>query len=121
LENVLQIKRVYQAASPEDGFRLLVDRLWPRGLSKAAAQIDLWLKNIAPSATLRRWFGHDPARWQTFQREYIAELEQHPADTEQIQALLKQHQRVTLLYAAKDDKHNHAVVLLAYLNEHNPT
>ncbi len=106
----IRIKRVYEPPDDEDGRRILVDRLWPRGLSKEKARIDLWLKDIAPSTELRRWFNHDPERWDGFKERYLAELK---ANGEQI-ALLKQELDkgiVTLVYGAKDEKHNQAVVL----------
>ena len=110
----IAIKRVYEPVSPRDGCRILVDRLWPRGLSKQRAAVDLWLKAIAPSTELRRWFGHDPAKWTEFRRKYRAELATHPAELQQIRALAKQR-RVTLVYGARDTEHNQAVVLLEYL------
>ena len=106
----IKIKRVYLQPGEEDGRRILVDRLWPRGLTKAKASVDLWLKEIAPSTELRKWFGHDPERWNEFQARYRAELKQNP---EQV-SLLKQEATkgmVTLLYGAKDEEHNEAVIL----------
>jgi len=106
------IKRAYDSPSPDDGFRVLVDRLWPRGLTKEEAKIDLWLKDVSPSAGLRHWFGHDPARWPEFQERYRAELEENPALGELL-AVVRKYKRATLLFAAKDTKHNNAVVLQA--------
>lgn len=105
-----QIKRIYEPKGPEDGYRVLVDRLWPRGISKDAAALDLWAKEIAPSEDLRKWFGHDPQRWAEFRRRYKAELTAH---AEMLQALRDQNEMgpVTLLFAAKDEAHNQAVVL----------
>ena len=106
----IKLKRVYEKPEPGDGTRILVDRLWPRGLSKAKAKLDLWLKEIAPSTELRKWFGHDPNKWRGFRRRYESELKRHG---EQI-ALIKSKARsgvVTLLYAARDQEHNEAVVL----------
>lgn len=106
----LGVKRVYDEPAEDDGFRILVDRLWPRGLTKERARADLWLREIAPSNELRQWFGHDPARWAEFRRRYEAEL---ASATEQI-AVIRQHLKtgpVTLLYSAKDEAHNQAVVL----------
>lgn len=111
---VIRLKRVYEPADPDDGLRVLVDRLWPRGLSKAAAGVGLWLKAVAPSTALRQWFGHDPAKWDEFRRRYLAELEQNPEAVAELAAQLGRG-RVTLLYGAKDVQHNHAVVLKAYL------
>jgi uncharacterized protein YeaO (DUF488 family) len=110
----LAIKRVYEPVSPKDGYRILVDRLWPRGLSKDRAAVDLWLKDIAPSTELRRWFGHDPSKWDEFRRKYSAELATHAEDVAQIRKLAKRR-RVTLVYGARDTEHNDAVVLLGYL------
>lgn len=112
----VHIKRIYEPASPDDGRRLLVDRLWPRGVSKARADLDAWLRDVAPSTELRKWFGHDPARWDEFVRRYRAELAANPAA---LQPLLDAARRgpVTLLYAARDEVHNEAVVLRDVLLE----
>ena len=112
----LRLKRAYEPAAPNDGVRILVDRLWPRGVSKAKAQLDDWMKEIAPSAELRQWFGHDPARWGEFQQRYRAELQQHDELLEQIRALSSKGV-VTLVYGARDEEHNDAVVLRAVLLE----
>jgi len=108
-----QIKRVYEPASPADGERVLVDRLWPRGLKKAHAHLSLWLKDVAPSPSLRLWFGHKPERFAEFKRRYMKELATNPA-LPQLRKLGKGRQ-VTLLYGARDPEVNHAVVLLAAL------
>lgn len=110
----LRTKRVYEPRSDDDGVRVLVDRLWPRGLSKADAAVDLWLADVAPSAELRRWFGHSADRWAAFRDRYRAELKDNPAV-----AKLKDLAAgpVTLLYAAKDEAHNNAKVLADYLRE----
>jgi uncharacterized protein YeaO (DUF488 family) len=110
----LAIKRVYEPVSAKDGYRILVDRLWPRGLSKERAAVDLWLKDIAPSTELRQWFGHDPGKWNEFRKKYSAELAAHADGIAQILALAKRR-RVTLVYGARDTEHNDAVVLLDYL------
>ena len=105
----IQLKRAYEAPARADGRRILVDRLWPRGLAKANARIDLWLKEVAPSTELRQWFGHDPEKWGEFKRRYRAELKHNPALAElreQVHA-----GDVTLVYAAHDPLHNQAVVL----------
>jgi uncharacterized protein YeaO (DUF488 family) len=105
-----RIKRVYELPDKHDGRRILVDRLWPRGLTKEKASIDLWLKDIAPSTELRKWFDHDPGRWEEFKERYLDELK---GNSEQIQ-LLKQELDtgiVTLVYGAKDEEHNQAVVI----------
>lgn len=108
------IKRIYSAPEHGDGKRVLVDRLWPRGISKDRARIDLWLKDIAPSNELRKWFGHDPAKWPEFQERYRAELE-GSAGLDELKDLCRQG-KVTLVYAAKDELHNNAVVLLDMLD-----
>lgn len=110
------IKRVYLAAADDDGYRILVDRLWPRGLSKEAAHIDQWLKSVAPSTDLRRWFGHDPQRWEEFRRRYRAELEADPEAVRTLRRAMEAHPWITLLFAAKDTSRNNAVVLAAYLD-----
>lgn len=104
------IKRVYEAPEPQDGYRILVDRIWPRGLSKERAAVDEWLKEVGPSTELRRWFGHDPERFQAFATRYRAELQGSPALAE-LRRLCAEHDRVTLVYGAKDTEHNQAVVL----------
>ncbi len=106
----LKLKRAYAPAEPSDGKRILVDRLWPRGVSKEEAALDDWMKDIAPSTELREWFGHDPSRWAEFQRRYKAELRQHGDELAQLRALARTHV-VTLVYAARDEVHNDAVVL----------
>jgi uncharacterized protein YeaO (DUF488 family) len=108
-----QIKRVYEPASSEDGTRILVDRLWPRGLKKDAAELTSWMKDIAPSPALRTWFGHKPERFTEFRRRYTAELQKNPALPELRR--LGRRERVTLLYGARDPEVNHAVVLLSAL------
>ena len=106
----LRVKRAYEPPAPEDGVRILVDRLWPRGLSKEKAAVDHWMKDIAPSADLRKWFGHDPERWPEFQSRYRDELRRHGALLDQIVDLAA-GRAVTLVYAAHDEEHNDAVVL----------
>ncbi len=113
----IEIKRVYDPPAAEDGTRILVDRLWPRGLRKEAAALDLWLKDVAPSAELRTWFGHDPARWIEFGRRYRAELKSNDPAVEHL-AGLANNGRVTLLYAAHDTAHNQAIVLAGYLHDY---
>jgi uncharacterized protein YeaO (DUF488 family) len=114
----LRIKRVYQAPGAEDGVRVLVDRLWPRGLSRERAQIDLWLKEIAPSEALRRRFHDDPAGWEDFKTAYYAELERPPAQSA-VRELLDHLSRtpVTLLFAARDETRNNAAVLKEWLED----
>ena len=106
----LRLKRAYKPAEPEDGVRILIDRLWPRGLSKEEAALSEWDKDIAPSTELRQWFGHDPKRWLEFQRRYRAELRQHTQELDRIRALAKT-QTVTLVYGAHDEEHNDAIVV----------
>ena len=108
-------KRVYEPAAKADGFRILVDRLWPRGIKKAQLAADAWMKDIAPSAALRKWFDHDPAKWAGFRKQYKTEIEQ----SEALPVLLdycKNHPTITLLYSARDEKHNQALVLQELLN-----
>jgi Uncharacterized conserved protein len=110
----LQIKRVYDEPSEADGTRILIDRLWPRGVSKA--KVDLWLKAIAPSTLLRQWFGHDPGKWEEFKKRYEDELNYNSEAVAQLRAHLAQG-TVTLVYGAKDQEHNDAVVLQEYLRQ----
>lgn len=112
---MLRIQRIYVRAQKANGYRILVDRLWPRGVSRQSAHIDLWLKEIGPSNTLRKWFGHDPARWPEFQRRYRKELRAKPDLIRQIQQLEKEHGMVTLVFSARDEDHNQAVALRALL------
>jgi uncharacterized protein YeaO (DUF488 family) len=106
----IKIKRVYLEPEEEDGKRILVDRLWPRGLAKAKAGVDLWLKEIAPSTELRKWFGHDPFKWKEFEARYRAELKTKKEELLQLRQEAAQGP-VTLLYGARDEEHNEAVVL----------
>jgi uncharacterized protein YeaO (DUF488 family) len=107
----IRLKRVYEDAGPDDGLRILVDRLWPRGLKKAEARIDHWLKAVAPSTELRRWFAHDPARWDEFRRRYAAELRADPSALDELRALLRGRGVATLLFSAHDGERNNAVAL----------
>lgn len=111
----IKLKRAYDAPETEDGFRILVDRLWPRGVSKDKAKIDLWLKEVAPSTELRKWFNHELPKWPAFHDRYFAELD---ANGELVDELMKHvhHQKVTLVYSAKDAEHNQAVALKEYLD-----
>ncbi len=106
----VRIKRVYEKREKDDGMRILVDRLWPRGLTKEKAAVDLWLKDIAPSTVLRKWFGHDPDKWDEFQNRYQQELKENRESVLLLEEQLKKG-TVTLLYAAKDKEHNEALVL----------
>ena len=111
----LQVKRVYDAPARSDGCRVLVDRIWPRGLSKEAAQLDTWVKDVAPSAELRKWFGHEPSRWDSFKRRYFRELDERQEALEQLLGACS-GRTLTLLFAAKDSAHNNAVALKEYLD-----
>ena len=114
---MIKLKRVYENPSPKDGLRVLVERLWPRGLTKERAAVDLWLKDVAPSPELRKWFGHDPARWEQFQERYRQELREKKDAVQ----LLKQKGKegtVTLVYAARDEDHNGALALKRFLQGH---
>jgi uncharacterized protein YeaO (DUF488 family) len=112
----IRTRRVYEPPTPDDGARLLVDRLWPRGVKKEKLRLTGWLKEVAPGDSLRQWFSHDPERWGEFQRRYIAELEEHPRAWQPILQAARDG-RVTLLFAAKDEAHNNAVALKAFLEQ----
>ena len=112
---MFKLKRAYDAPKSDDGYRVLVDRLWPRGLSKEKAHLDLWLKEIAPSDELRKWFGHDPRRWPEFQKRYRQELRKKSALIRQLKELEKEQHTITLLYSARDELHNQAVALRSLL------
>lgn len=111
----ITIKRVYEAPSSDDGLRVLVDRLWPRGLKRATSRIDLWMKDVAPSTELRAWFGHDVSRWAVFKRRYKAELRKNPRLVQELRKAVASTKTVTLLFGAKDEQHNNAVVLREFL------
>lgn len=113
---MLQVKRMYEPPAQSDGCRVLVERLWPRGISKERAKLDLWLKDVAPSPALRKWFAHDPKKWDEFRKRYWAELEQAPAAVEQLRQLRRQGS-LTLVYAARDEQHNSAVALKDFLEQ----
>jgi uncharacterized protein YeaO (DUF488 family) len=106
----IRLKRAYQPAAADDGTRILVDRLWPRGLKKSDAAIDRWLKDIAPSTALRKWFAHDPARWPEFRRRYAVEIRRHPDQLAELRAIARKGP-VTLIFSARDELRNDAVVL----------
>ena len=112
----IRLKRAYAPPTPDDGTRILVDRLWPRGITKVDAAIDRWPKELAPSTALRQWFGHDPARWEEFRRRYAQELHQHPQQLDELRALARKG-LITLVYGARDEAHNDAVVLREVLLE----
>ncbi|PSJ18618.1 DUF488 domain-containing protein [Nitrosomonas supralitoralis] len=110
------LKRAYEPPASSDGFRVLVDRLWPRGVSKHLAHIDLWLKDIAPSTPLRKWFGHDPLKWIEFKDRYFLELYHNPEVVDRLAEHVR-HGTVTLVYGAKDEDHNNAVVIKEHLEK----
>lgn len=114
---MLKIKRIYDPKDAGDGFRVLVDRIWPRGISKERANLGLWLKEIAPSDALRKWFAHDPERWAGFRAKYRKELAAKMDLVRQIKKLEREHGSVTLLYSAHDPLHNQAVVLRQFLKD----
>jgi uncharacterized protein YeaO (DUF488 family) len=111
---MIRLKRAYEPASPADGERVLVERLWPRGITKARAALDLWLKDVAPSPELRKWFGHDPAKWERFEQRYWKEL-QKPKEAVELLRRKANRGTVTLIYAARDVEHNGAVALKQFL------
>ena len=111
----MNLKRIYEPAAKEDGFRILVDRLWPRGFTKEKAALDLWLKEIAPSTELRKWFGHDPEKWKEFQKKYLKELKENKEAVDTLKKHLKKG-TVTLLYGAKDEEHNEAQVIKDFVS-----
>ena len=117
---MLKLRRIYLPPMPSDGYRVLVDRLWPRGLSKSKAHVNVWMKDIGPSDALRKWFGHDPKRWTAFRARYWRELRQKAELVGQLKELLKEHPLVTLLYSARDEQHNQAVALRAFLQRRPP-
>lgn len=110
----VSLKRVYEEPAKDDGYRVLVDRLWPRGIKKEQAHIDCWLRNIAPSSELRKWFGHDPEKWLEFKKRYFQELRVDPDVFNQLAEIVK-GQQVTLVFGAKDREHNNAAALKEYL------
>lgn len=112
----IRIKRVYQEASEDDGLRILIDRLWPRGIKKEEAAVDLWLKDIAPSTELRKWFNHEVEKWPAFKKAYLKEVKSKPETLQLLKDKAKE-QNITLIYAAKDEKHNDAVVLQEFLKQ----
>jgi uncharacterized protein YeaO (DUF488 family) len=110
----VRLKRAYEPSAADDGTRVLIDRLWPRGVKKIDADIDQWEKDIAPSTALRKWFGHDPSRWQEFRSRYAVEVREHPDQLKRLRALARQGP-ITLVYSAHDEVHNDAVVLRDFL------
>jgi len=116
MQPTILVKRVYEKASPKDGYRILVDRLWPRGEKKESAAIQEWAKDLAPTNELRKWFGHDPERWPEFQKKYKAELKKNGLVNDFIEKH-RAHKVITLVYGAKDEAHNQALVLQDYLQQ----
>jgi uncharacterized protein YeaO (DUF488 family) len=114
---MIQTKRVYEKPAKTDGFRVLVDRLWPRGLTKEKAKLDLWVKEIAPSDELRKWFHHEEGSWSDFEKKYKAELTKKETLLSELNGLVKEHGTVTLLFGSKDEKQNQAVVLAEMLKQ----
>jgi uncharacterized protein YeaO (DUF488 family) len=112
---MIKIKRVYEKTTKEDGWRVLVDRLWPRGMKKEYAHVDVWMKDVAPSDALRKWFGHDPEKWSEFQKKYRSELAKKKELVAELKKMAREHETLTLLFGAKDEEHNQAVVLAAAL------
>lgn len=112
---MIKAKRVYEAASKEDGYRILVDRIWPRGLTKEEAHVDLWMREIGPTDELRKWFGHDPEKWPEFRKKYEVELKGKRELTDKIRQVEKEKGTITLVYSAKDEEHNQAVALSLFL------
>lgn len=112
---IIKLKRAYEKPSAEDGYRILVDRLWPRGIKKAGASIDLWAKDIAPSTDLRKWYAHDPDKWSDFQKRYISELKKNDGLTAFIESI-EDKKLITLVYATSDIEHTHASILKNYLS-----
>ena len=113
---MIQLKRAYEKPSPKDGVRILVERLWPRGLTRARAAVNLWMKDVAPSPDLRRWFGHDPARWNQFKQRYWKELKDRKDDVDLLRRKAKEG-KVTFVYAAHDEEHNGALALKEFVEQ----
>ncbi len=114
---MIKVKRIYEPYDKMDGYRVLVDRLWPRGISKEKAHLDLWLKDVAPSTELRKWFNHDPKKWNEFKKKYKIELRKNIETVEVLKKTYKKNKELSLLYGAKDELHNEAIVLLELLSK----
>jgi len=114
---LIKTKRIYDTVSKDDGYRILVDRLWPRGVSKEKAHVDLWMREVGPSDDLRKWFAHDPRKWEEFKKKYETELKGKPDLIAKIKQLEKDKGLVTLVYSAKDEEHNQAVALSLFLRK----
>jgi uncharacterized protein YeaO (DUF488 family) len=113
----IRLKRVYEPPATSDGFRILVERLWPRGVSKEHAHIDLWLKDAGASTELRSWFGHEPEKWDEFQKRYFDEIRHRPPVVKTLRDIIQEKGTVTFVYAARDTQHNNAVALKAFLEK----
>jgi uncharacterized protein YeaO (DUF488 family) len=113
----IRLKRVYEPPTGDDGYRILVERLWPRGMSKERAKIDLWMKEAGASPELRTWYGHDPEKWEEFRRRYFTEIRQRPEVLRRIQETVREKGTVTFVFAAHDERHNNAVALKEFLEE----
>jgi uncharacterized protein YeaO (DUF488 family) len=111
----VRLKRVYDPPAPGDGFRVFVERLWPRGMTKERAKIDLWVKEAGASTELRKWYGHEPSKWDEFRRKYHRELDEHPGVVHRLKEVVRQNRDVTFLFAAHDPDHNNALALKEYL------
>lgn len=116
----INVKRVYDGKDKDDGVRILVDRIWPRGLSKEDAAVDHWFREVAPSSDLRKWFSHDPDKWPEFRKRYREELkEEHPEDLEKLKSCVKENETVTLLFGSRETEHNNAVALAEFLERNS--
>ncbi len=113
----VRLKRVYESLDPGDGYRVLVERLWPRGMSKERARVDLWLKEAGASPALRTWYGHDPERWEEFRRKYFEEMRMQPEVIKELREVIRTHDTVTFLFAAHDTEHNNALALKEFLEQ----
>jgi uncharacterized protein YeaO (DUF488 family) len=111
------LKRVYESPDPRDGYRILVERLWPRGISKERAKVNLWIKDAGASNGLRTWFGHDPSKWEEFREKYFEEIRARPAVVRELRDAIRSHERVTFLFAAHDMEHNNALALKEFLEK----
>lgn len=112
----INLRGIFESGSKEDGFRILIDRPWPRGLKKSEAGVDLWLREIAPSTELRKWFNHEPQRWDEFVADYNFQLKRNEKIIAQLKELIKMHKKISLIYVQQDEKYNHAFVLKSYLD-----
>lgn len=117
----IMLKRLYDKPNAEDGLRVLVERLWPRGLSKNDAKVDLWVKDAAPSTELRNWFGHDASKWKEFRKRYYEELDHNPDVVEKLRELLKRNEQVTFVFASRERKYNNSAALKDYLESRPDT